>query len=176
MNMCIFKRTFYFILIFTITDTKPCLWKNALRPLFLLFIRIITTTNTLRNSKLMEKKDNLTSMCRNYWWGRQTRSRVYPMEGLWNETEPKESDHKWVFLLFTKDPRGILILWSILVWHAFLVGFCFPELLMQITTWNQTIGSTILKNNNQGKECVNLFKCITTSDSHLLLWNIYSVV
>ena len=81
-------------LIFTITDTKPCLWKNALRPLFLLFIRIITTKNTLMNSKLMEKKDNLTSMCRNYWWGRQTRSRVYPMEGLWNETEPKESDHK----------------------------------------------------------------------------------
>ena len=56
MNMCTFKRTFYFILIFTITDTKPCLWKNALRPLFLLFVRILTTKNTLMNLKLMEKE------------------------------------------------------------------------------------------------------------------------
>ena len=60
MNMCTFKRTFYFILIFTITDTKPCLWKNALRPLFLLFIRILTTKNTLMNSKLMEKENKLS--------------------------------------------------------------------------------------------------------------------
>lgn len=46
----------YFILIFTITDTKPCSWKNAPRLLFLPLIRIITTKNTLTNSRLLEKE------------------------------------------------------------------------------------------------------------------------
>lgn len=40
---------------------------------------------------------------------------------------------------------------------------------MQRATWNQIIGITIPKNNHLGKECVNLFEYMATSDSHLLL-------
>lgn len=55
--MCTFRDIFYFILIFAITETKPCSWKKiALRPLFLSFIRIIATNNTLMNSRLKGKE------------------------------------------------------------------------------------------------------------------------
>lgn len=97
-------------------------------------------------------------MCRNCLLGRKTRSVVCPMEWLWNEAEPKESDHKWVFLLCANDPRGLFSWWSVMLFlclTCFPSGVCFHELLIQRTIWNQVVSSRIKKSNTQVKSVWN---------------------
>lgn len=136
--------------------------------LFLSFVRIITTENTLWIQDWGEKTANLTSVCRNCLLDRKARSAVCPTEWWWNEAEPKAGDQKWV-LLWVNDPRGLFNMWSVMLFWCltcFPSGFCFHELQMQRTTWNQIVGRAFQKHNNLSKECVNLVKYTGMSDFH----------
>lgn len=107
-------------------------------------------------------------MCRNSLLDRKSRSVVCPMEWLWKEAEPKESDHKWGFLLTENDPRGLFNLWSVMPFlrlTCFSSEFCFHELLMQRATWVRTDWSSMFRKITTQVQCVNLLTGAAMRDS-----------